>query len=129
ASPGEITVLSARCTMQRAGARCKVRSARWVRGAAFAGVVLACLEIAPLSAQRGQPTVELTTVVEHDPAGQGADLHAALTVKLPQGYHTNSNKPRDPSLIPITLTFGALPVGVTVAELVFPEAIDLKTQY
>jgi thiol:disulfide interchange protein DsbD len=48
-------------------------------------------------------------------------------VHLPEGYHTNSNQPRDPSLIPLTLTFGALPAGVTVRELVFPEASDLKS--
>jgi thiol:disulfide interchange protein len=99
---------------------------RWARpiGVLFA----ALLAVQSLSAQRGQPKVDVTPLVETDPAARGADLHLALTVQIPKGYHTNSNKPRDPNLIPVTLTFGALPPGVTVSELVFPDAVDLKQQ-
>ncbi len=44
---------------------------------------------------------------------------------LPEGYHTNSNRPRDPNLIPITLTFNPPPAGITLKEVVFPPATDL----
>jgi cytochrome c biogenesis protein CcdA len=60
-----------------------------------------------------------------------AGLHAgdtarvALRVSLPEGLHTQSNKPRDPLLIPTELTID-VPVGVTVKEIVFPPSTDLK---
>ena len=52
-------------------------------------------------------------------------LRVALQVTLPEGYHVQSNKPRDPSLIPTVLTVDA-PAGVTVAEVVFPAPVDTK---
>ena len=48
----------------------------------------------------------------------------ALKVTVPEGLHTQSNKPRDPLLIPTTLTIDA-PAGVTVHEIVWPPSIDL----
>ena len=46
-------------------------------------------------------------------------------MSLPEGLHTQSNKPRDPLLIPTELTIDA-PAGVTVTEIVFPPSTDLK---
>ena len=66
----------------------------------------------------------VTPLVELDPAA-GATVKAALEVSLPDGFHVQSNKPRDRSLIPTTLTFDA-PDGVTVKEVVFPPAVDLR---
>ncbi|MBI2186470.1 MAG: thioredoxin family protein [Acidobacteria bacterium] len=51
----------------------------------------------------------------------------ALRVVLPEGLHVNSNQPKDPSLIPIVLTVDP-PAGVSVAEIVYPEATDLVQQ-
>ena len=34
----------------------------------------------------------------------GGQVRAALKVSLPEGLHTQSNKPRDPTLIPTVLT-------------------------
>src|SRR5204862_7972796 len=48
----------------------------------------------------------------------------ALQVSLPEGFHVQSNKPRDPSLIPTELRIDA-PDGVTVEEVVFPPSTDL----
>jgi cytochrome c biogenesis protein CcdA/thiol-disulfide isomerase/thioredoxin len=67
----------------------------------------------------------VTPIVEVAQAAPGTTVHAALQVHLPEGYHTNSNKPRDPMLIPITLTFDAPPPGITFTETVFPAATDL----
>jgi thiol:disulfide interchange protein len=51
-------------------------------------------------------------------------------VELPEGYHMNSNKPRDPLLIPVVLTIPpadqSLPSGISVSEVVFPAATDLN---
>ena len=55
----------------------------------------------------------------------GETIRGALTVALPEGFHVQSNKPRDPDLIATELTVDA-PAGVTVTEVVFPAAVDLK---
>ena len=52
-------------------------------------------------------------------------MRLALKVSLPEGLHTQSDQPRDPTLIPTVLTITA-PAGVTVDEIVFPPATDLK---
>ena len=46
-----------------------------------------------------------------------------IEVKVAPGFHVQSDRPRDPSLIPLTLTIDA-PAGVSVSELVFPPAKD-----
>ncbi len=46
-------------------------------------------------------------------------------MSLPEGLHTQSNKPRDETLIPTELTIDA-PPGVTVKEIVWPPATDLN---
>jgi thiol:disulfide interchange protein DsbD len=65
---------------------------------------------------------ELAPIVESD-APAGTSVRAALQVRLPRQLHVQSNKPRDPSLIPTTLNIEA-PAGVRVGEIVFPKAID-----
>jgi thiol:disulfide interchange protein len=46
-------------------------------------------------------------------------------VSLPEGLHTQSNKPRDPLLIPTELSFEP-PAGVTITEIVWPPSTDLN---
>lgn len=66
---------------------------------------------------------ELAPLVETDVA-PGSSVRAALQVRLPEELHVQSNKPRDPSLIPTVLTIDP-PASVRVAEIVFPKATDL----
>ena len=54
-------------------------------------------------------------------------MRLALKVSLPESLHTQSNKPLDPTLIPTVLTIDA-PAGVTVDEIVYPPAVELKQQ-
>ena len=54
-------------------------------------------------------------------------MRLALKVSLPEGLHTQSNKPLDATLIPTVLTLDA-PAGVTVDEIVYPPAIELRQQ-
>ncbi len=68
---------------------------------------------------------DIAPIVEADGANAGANARAALQVTLPEGFHVQSNKPRDPLLIPTELTIDA-PAGVSVAEVVFPTPVDLK---
>ncbi len=91
-------------------------------------VALAAAFGVSLSAQRGPATAEVAPLLETATAAPGSELRGALQVRLPPGYHTNSNRPRDPLLIPLTVTFGALPPGVGVSEVVFPEAKDFVQQ-
>jgi thiol:disulfide interchange protein len=77
------------------------------------------------SAQLRGVKADVTPIVEADGARAGTDVRVALQVALPDGFHVQSNKPRDPSLIPTELTIDA-PAGVSVAEQVFPAPVDLK---
>jgi thioredoxin:protein disulfide reductase len=82
-----------------------------------------------LRAQGGPGRATLTPLVETDTVAPGSEVRVALQVELPEGYHMNSNKPRDPMLIPVVLSVppasGALPPGITVSEIVFPAPTDL----
>ena len=81
---------------------------------------------ATVQAQVGAPpAATLTPMLERDGVASGRTARAALEVALPEGLHVQSNKPRDPLLIPTVLTFDA-PEGVTVREIVFPAAVDFK---
>ena len=76
------------------------------------------------AAQPARPKATATPLVE-GPAHPGSAVRLALKVAVPEGLHTQSNKPRDPLLIPTTLTVDA-PGNTTVEEIVWPPAIDLK---
>jgi thiol:disulfide interchange protein DsbD len=88
----------------------------------LAAIVMMCV---PLAAQTQRPRAEVTPLVATDGVRPGTELRAALQVKVPEGLHVNSNKPRDENLIPVRLTVTA-PAGVNVTELVFPQPTDLK---
>ena len=77
-------------------------------------------------AQSRRPKADVTPLVERPGyPDRGATARVALRVSLPEGLHTQSNKPRDPLLIPTELTIDA-PAGVRVKEIVFPPSTDLK---
>ena len=57
----------------------------------------------------------------------GGSARAAITVRLPEGFHMNSDKPREENLIPITVSMEAVP-SVTGATAAFPEPLDLKQE-
>jgi thiol:disulfide interchange protein DsbD len=75
-------------------------------------------------AQLKRPRADVAALVERA-ARPGDTARVALRVSLPEGLHTQSNKPRDPLLIPTELTIDA-PSGVVVKEVVFPPSTDLK---
>ena len=66
---------------------------------------------------------EATAVAITEPVKPGTTVRARIDVKVAPGFHIQSDKPRDPSLIPLTLTIDA-PKGVTVGKLVFPPPKD-----
>jgi DsbC/DsbD-like thiol-disulfide interchange protein len=75
--------------------------------------------------QRVRPKAELTPSVETAAVHAGAPARVALKVKLPASVHVQSDKPRDPALIPTVLTIDA-PAGVTVGKIQYPAARDMK---
>ena len=78
-----------------------------------------------LHAQLRGIKADVTPLLDADAAHAGETIRGALTVALPEGFHVQSNRPRDPDLIATELTTDA-PAGVTVKEVVFPAAVDLK---
>jgi thioredoxin:protein disulfide reductase len=88
-------------------------------------LVLAFVVLGPVAggAQPVRPRADVTPLVE-GPARAGSPVRAALKVTVPEGLHTQSNRPRDPLLIPTTLTIDA-PPGVMLQETVWPPSIDL----
>jgi thioredoxin:protein disulfide reductase len=98
---------------------------RTFRSAIVVAVIAASVASIPVRAQLGPPKAEVTPILDTAAVGPGSTVRGALQVHLPEGYHTNSNQPRDPNLIPITVTFDPPPNGVTFTEVVFPPATDL----
>ena len=72
-----------------------------------------------------RPRADVMPLVEKSGVRAGETARAALKVWLPEGLHTQSNKPRDETLIPTELTIDA-PQGVTVKEIVWPPSTDLN---
>jgi thiol:disulfide interchange protein len=87
------------------------------------GVVLAAAAVAE---QTGRPALaEVAPVAATTPARPGTEVQVSVQIRLADGLHVNSNRPRDPSLIPLTLTVDA-PKGVSLAGVTFPDPVDLR---
>jgi thioredoxin:protein disulfide reductase len=78
------------------------------------------------AAQMTRPRAQVTPLVETGSAAPGSTVRVALQVALPEGLHTQSNKPRDPLLIPTAITIDA-PSGVTIDEIVWPPSTDFMS--
>ena len=76
------------------------------------------------SAQLRGVTADVTPIVGSDGVHPGTEIRAALQVGLPEGFHVQSDQPRDPALIPTVLTVDP-PPGISVVELVYPSPTDL----
>jgi DsbC/DsbD-like thiol-disulfide interchange protein len=76
-----------------------------------------------VGAQGARPKAEVRPVVEYDGVHAGVVVRVALEVELPDGVHVQSDKPRDPLLIP-TIVAVDPPAGITVREIAYPEPVD-----
>jgi thiol:disulfide interchange protein DsbD len=85
-----------------------------------------CGYSAVTQAQLRRPKADVTPIVE-GAVRPGSTARVALKVSVPEGLHTQSNQPRDPNLIPTELNVDT-PAGVTVEEIVWPPATDLKQE-
>ena len=76
---------------------------------------------APTRSWRGRKA-EVTPLVEGAGAAPGATSASALQVTLPEGLHTQSNKPRDPTLIPTDARRSTPRPASRSTEIVWPAA-------
>jgi thiol:disulfide interchange protein DsbD len=90
-----------------------------MRAAVFAVVLV----LAASAAQAQPPRAKVTPITESGSVAGGGETRLAVTVSLPPKLHVQSDKPRDPSLIPTVLTVEA-PAGVQVANLIYPHPED-----
>jgi thiol:disulfide interchange protein DsbD len=92
-------------------------------------VLAAAVVVAPAvaHAQLKRIPAEIVPLVETDGVRAGATVRAALQVTLPEGFHVQSNKPRDASLIATELTLDP-PAGIRGAEVVFPKAVEFRQE-
>lgn len=87
--------------------------------------IVVALGAGPVDAQGQRPRIDLMPDVVPARAAAGAKVRAAVKVVLPADVHVQSDKPRDPSLIPTVLTITP-PADVTVERIVYPAATDLR---
>lgn len=99
--------------------------------AGFGATVLVAAMLGGVLAAQGagaRPgTAELAVVPASVDVRPGGSARAAITVRLPEGFHMNSDKPREENLIPITVSMEAVP-AVAGATAAFPEPLDLKQE-
>ena len=88
-------------------------------------ISLVLLTAVPASAQVKRPVPTITAQTVSAPVAAGSTVHVVLKVVLPEGLHVQSDKPRDPGLIPTALTIAA-PPGVKVLRTTYPKAEDFK---
>ncbi len=88
-------------------------------------VVVVAFAAPNLQSQTSRPQVTISPLVASDGVHAGGPVRTALHVRLPEGIHTQSNKPRDPLLIPTAISFN-VPKGVTIDEIVWPPTTDFK---
>jgi hypothetical protein len=91
-----------------------------------AGTVTAALLLSSAAgAQMRRPDITVAAAPIAGPVKAGGTVTVRLSVRLPQDVHVQSDKPRDPSLIPTALTL-VPPSGFSVDRITYPKAIDLS---
>jgi thiol:disulfide interchange protein len=91
--------------------------------------IVAAFVLMPLTteAQMRRPRATVTPVVEASAVHPGTTVRVALQVALPETLHVQSDRPRDPTLIPTVLTVDA-PPAATLRGVAYPPAMDLKQE-
>jgi len=99
------------------------------RGAWFLSLVVAATAACggeEVSAQITRPIAVVTPLAEASAARSGREVRLAARVVMPSAaLHVQANTPREAGLIPTVLTLDA-PAGVTIHELVYPDATDFE---
>jgi hypothetical protein len=77
------------------------------------------------AAQMLRPDIKVAATPVSGPVKAGGTATVRLSVRLPQDVHVQSDKPRDPSLIPTALTL-VPPAGFSIDKISYPKATDLS---
>ena len=94
----------------------------------FSGFALfAALLSSPTAFAQSPSAATVTALLSASGVTAGGTIDLAVRVTLPDGLHSQSNKPKDEGLIPTTLTFEPSTMG-TPKEVVFPSAHDFKLE-
>lgn len=76
-------------------------------------------------AQVQRPDIKVAATPTAGPVKAGGTITVRLAVRLPPHVHVQSDKPRDPSLIPTALTL-VPPPGFSLDRIAYPKAIELS---
>ena len=90
---------------------------------------VALIGVATLGMSQAVPPgfrIDINELVD-GPVRPGSAARVALRVTLAEGFHVQSNEPRDPTLIATVLGVDP-PPGVKALEVVFPKAVDFTQQ-
>jgi hypothetical protein len=92
---------------------------------AASALVATLLLSSAAGAQMLRPDIKVAATPIAGPVKAGGTVTVRLSVRLPPDVHVQSDKPRDPSLIPTALTL-VPPAGFSVDKITYPKAIDLS---
>jgi len=108
------------------GAVARRSIADWRAAGLIAGVML--LGAAGIGhAQLRGVQAEVTPLVGNDGVHAATEVRAAIQVQLPDGFHVQSDKPRDPSLIPTVLMVDP-PAGLSVVAIAYPPSTNFAQE-
>jgi DsbC/DsbD-like thiol-disulfide interchange protein len=100
----------------------KKRTVRW--GATLVVAAVCTVSASVGATAQGRPKAELVARAPGAPVAPGTRVTLTLEVRLPKDVHVQSDKPRDPTLIPTALTVTP-PEGIAVESIRYPKASDL----
>ena len=92
-------------------------------------ILVGLIAVAAVGASQAVPPgfrIDVAPLVEGS-VQPGAVARAALKVVLAEGFHVQSNQPRDPTLIATVLGVEP-PAGVEALEVVFPKTVDFQQE-
>ena len=92
---------------------------------AASAIVTTLLFSGAAAAQMLRPDIKVAATPIAGPIKAGGTVTVRLSVRLPKDVHVQSDKPRDPSLVPTALTL-VPPAGFAVDRITYPKASDLS---
>ncbi|HEU4389236.1 MAG TPA: protein-disulfide reductase DsbD domain-containing protein [Blastocatellia bacterium] len=79
-------------------------------------------------AQTSASVIKIRPALSVDKVKQGSSFQTAIVLEIQSGYHVNSNRPADPSLIPTALKLDRLQ-GFTLGVVTYPRGATRKFSF
>jgi hypothetical protein len=92
---------------------------------AASAVAATLLLTSAAAAQMLRPDIKVAAAPLAGTVKAGGTVTVRLSVRLPKDVHVQSDKPRDPTVIPTVLTL-APPAGFSIDRIIYPKAVDLS---